>query len=559
MNIAPAHLSSTNLDHHGLVAAACQDLGIASKINALLGPKHDQRVVSAGTSVVAMILNGLGFTNHRLYLTPQFFENKPVARLLGEPIEATSLTDHTLGQTLDEIAAHGSSQLFAEVAFDIALEHNLLSGRNHLDTSTLSVQGQYANSAAGDSAPHLTYGHSKDHRPDLKQLVLSLTVNGPADMPLWMEVLDGNSSDKVNFHDTIKNVQAFQAQVSVTESFKWVADSALYSKTRLLARNDYLWLSRVPETLKEAKALVSLPADQLTWSDQGAGYQTARYESHYGDVQQRWLLVYSEQAHQREIKTFEKELAKKEKQLDKVLHKLSKQVFSCEQDAQTAFIALRDKQSAFFTLKPMVEKREKYPGKGRPAAGAERVLVGYRLSAEARRNEAVIQQARNRKGRFILATNDLDEQRCPDEQMLREYKQQQGVERGFRFLKDPWFMVDSIFLKSPERIEALMMVMTLCLLVYNVTQYRLREALKTQKETLPNQLNKPVQNPTLRWIFQLMEGISIVTLSDTAGSTQEFVTNLTEVRQKTIMFFGKTACWMYGIVIPQKSVVTLGM
>nr|CAA6825947.1 MAG: Group II intron reverse transcriptase/maturase [uncultured Thiotrichaceae bacterium] len=92
-----------------------------------------------------------------------------------------------------------------------------------------------------------------------------------------------------------------------------------------------------------------------------------------------------------------------------------------------------------------------------------------------------------------------------------------------------------------KRIEALMMVMTLCLLVYNVTQYRLREALKTQQETLPNQLNKPIQNPTLRWIFQLMEGISIVTLSDTMGPDQKFVTNLNEVRQKVILLFGKTA------------------
>ena len=73
MNITPPTISSTNLDHHGLVAAVCQDLKIAANLNALLGPKHDQRVVSAGTSVVAMILNGLGFTNRRLYLTPQFF------------------------------------------------------------------------------------------------------------------------------------------------------------------------------------------------------------------------------------------------------------------------------------------------------------------------------------------------------------------------------------------------------------------------------------------------------------------------------------------------------
>ena len=321
----------------------------------------------------------------------------------------------------------------------------------------------------------------------------------------------------------------------------------------------YLWLSRVPETLKEAKALVSLSADELEWSDQGKGYQTARYQSNYGEVQQRWLLVYSEQAHQREIKTLEKQLDKQEQQLGKTLRSASKQEFSCEQDAQTALAALLNKQPACFTLIPTVERIEKYPAKGRPATGAKKEVVGYRLSVEACRNETAIQQVRNRKGRFILASNDLDEQRCSDEQMLAEYKQQQGVERGFRFLKDPWFMVDSIFLKSPKRIEALMMVMTLCLLVYNVAQYRLREALKAQQETLPNQLNKPIQNPTLRWIFQLMEGISIVTLPETMGLTQAFVTNLTEVRQKIIRFFGKTACWMYGMVIPQKSVDTLGM
>jgi transposase len=72
------------------------------------------------------------------------------------------------------------------------------------------------------------------------------------------------------------------------------------------------------------------------------------------------------------------------------------------------------------------------------------------------------------------------------------------VEGGFRFLKDPWFMVDSTFLKLPSRIEALMMIMTLCLLVYNVGQYRLRKSLEAQNTTLPNQLGKEISNPTLK-------------------------------------------------------------
>ena len=146
----------------------------------------------------------------------------------------------------------------------------------------------------------------------------------------------------------------------------------------------------------------------------------------------------------------------------------------------------------------------------------------------------------NRKGRFILATNDLDKVAFPDEDILKEYKDQQSVERGFRFLKDPWFMVDSVFLKSPHRIEALMMVMTLCLLVYNISQYRLRTTLKETHETLPNQLNKPIQNPTMRWIFQVMEGIGIIVFyeKDSCKSVKEIITNLSELRRKIIRLFG---------------------
>jgi transposase len=149
-----------------------------------------------------------------------------------------------------------------------------------------------------------------------------------------------------------------------------------------------------------------------------------------------------------------------------------------------------------------------------------------------------------------LATNDLDIEHYTDEQMLTEYKEQQNVEGGFRFLKDPWFMVDSIFLKSPRRIESLMMVMTLCLMVYNIAQYKLRKLLQEQNETLPNQLGKEIKKPTVRWIFQLMEGISIVRFYRKTGKLiKEVITNVTGLRKKIIRMFGKTAIEMYGLAV----------
>jgi transposase len=133
--------------------------------------------------------------------------------------------------------------------------------------------------------------------------------------------------------------------------------------------------------------------------------------------------------------------------------------------------------------------------------------------------------------------------------MLEEYKQQQNVERGFRFLKDPWFMVDSVFLKSPHRIEALMMVMTLCLMIYNISQHRLRSTLKEKNEILPNQINKACQNPTMRWIFQIMEGIGVIRFYEKNLSrlVREVITNLSELRLKIIRLFGGAACKIYGI------------
>ena len=94
-----------------------------------------------------------------------------------------------------------------------------------------------------------------------------------------------------------------------------------------------------------------------------------------------------------------------------------------------------------------------------------------------------------------------------------------------------------------------MMVMTLCLLVYNVAQYSLRKRLTDTGDTLPNQLDKEVQNPTLRWIFQIMEGMGVLCFYEGTQPkpVRELVTNMTPLRRKIIQLFGPTACVMHGV------------
>jgi len=547
MEVAGDELQTEVMDHHGIVAAVCEDLGIANKINQRMGRQDPRRIVTTGTAAVALILNGLGFTNRRLYLTPQFFASKPVQRLLGVQVSAKHLDDHALGKALDEIASYGSSRLFGEIAFEIALENHLVGGLSHLDSTSLSVEGQYDVEDAAE-AVELSYGHSKDQRPDLKQVIMNLVVNGPASIPLWMEPHDGNSSDKKTFHETIKRVQAFKEGLKGCPDFKWVADSALYSKDKLLKQTDYLWLSRVPETINEARSLVEQCDMDIPWKSCGESYKVACYLSTYGEVTQRWLLVYSEANYQREKKTFERKLAKQDEALEKALWHLGNDKFQCEEDAKKAAAKLI-KQYPYHDVTVTIEPIKKHAQAGRPRKGVEASTFAYEVKTTFTRHLKAIKTFLNRKGRFILATNDMDERSFPNEKILKEYKKQQNVERGFRFLKDPWFMVDSIFLKSPRRIEALMMVMTLCLLVYNVAQYRLRENLKENKDMLPNQINKPIQNPTLRWIFQIMEGIGIVNFyqQNIRDPIRQLITNLTDLRKKIITLFGPSAKRIYGI------------
>jgi len=465
-------LSTANMDHHGLVGAVCKDLKIAQRIDKKLGV-NPTRKVSPGQCVVAMILNGLGYTNRTLYMSDHFFASKPIEHLIGPEVQAKDITDYTLAHALDDIAKYGSSKLFMELGMEIAIENNLLEPVNHLDTTTFSLEGEYETKQE-DQVIRVSHGHSKDHRPDLKQVVLSLVVNGSSGIPICMEPLSGNSSDKVSFHETIKKVEAFKKEINIEESFKWVADSALYTKDKLLKTNTYTWLTRVPETIKQAKELLEKPEGSINWDHQSKGYKTSSYNSNYGGSKQRWLLVYSEQSYQREEKTLARKLIRQEESLQQSLWHLSNQIYVCQTDAKRAVEAISSKH-ILLEIKYEIEEIKGYLRAGKPKKGEKKEIKGYKLVASFEKKQKEISQLLSRKGRFILATNELDTKVYKDESILEDYKSQQKVERGFRFLKDPWFMVSSVYLKLPRRIESLMMVMSLTLLVYTVGQYKLRK------------------------------------------------------------------------------------
>lgn len=157
-------------------------------------------------------------------------------------------------------------------------------------------------------------------------------------------------------------------------------------------------------------------------------------------------------------------------------------------------------------------------------------------------NQEKVDKLSERAGRFILATNQLDKSQLSSDEMLIRYKEKQAPERGFAFLKAPLFFADSVFLKSPQRVETMALLMGLCLLVYSLGQRELRRYLKNSKTALKNPLGKLTECPTLRWIFQCFQGIHLVVLS---GVKQ--VINLTQERRLTLSFFPPSCRGYYGL------------
>lgn len=531
--------SSQILDHLGLVSGICQDLGLVELIDSHVVCDSRSRL-SYGQTVLAMLINGLGFTTRPMYLSPQFFENKPVDLLIGPGIEARDLNEHQFGKTLDAIYNYGCSRLFEQLGSSIFLSEGLDFGVGHYDTTSVSVYGKNYESEEG--AIEITFGYSKDKRADLQQFMIGLMVEPTYGIPWMFKALDGNTSDKTHFGEVIKTLQ--QEAKAGQSPMLLIADSALFTPDGLKQIDQVNYVTRVPHTLTQAKELLLKYDRNDMQPSQQEGYAWIEQEVEIYGRQMRWLVVWSEQAFKRESHSLERAISRQEEQLTDALNKLTRKTFGCQEDAQKAVENLLKKYKYLALDQLEYTFKNKAEGRGRPKAEAQLKKV-WRVRASCKRNPQTIEQKQKQLGKFILTTNLLDPKQMSSEAILAHYKDQFQVEKGFRFLKSPLCLADALYLKKPERIEALTMVMCLALMVYGLGERKLRQTLLEIDETIPNQKGKPSQKPTLRWVFQCFEGISALRIDMPDRPTQRQVLNLTAIHKQVIAIFGKNTEKIY--------------
>jgi len=501
-----------SLEHHGLVAGFCKEIDLVSIIDRALGTSA-HRQMSFGHLFIAMLINGLGFTGRTLHMYSEYFCDKPLERLIAPGVKPGHINDDALGRCLDALYEHGVSSLYQNIGEAVVQHLKLPCDSVHLDSTSFHYDGvEKLCDGDDDIKPiEITKGYSRDHRPELNQVVLNLICENQSGIPVYMKPASGNINDMEGFKEIVKShIKSLKAAQSCRYL---VADAALYVKETIIELDKLaqLFITRVPQKLTEAKILIEQSSTR-DFTDMGNGYSGVWHSSTYGDVKQKWLLIHSEQAKKREEHSLTKRMLKKADTERKSFKNLSQQRFSCEHDAEKSLNLWRKKQRYSDVIEEIMSVPI-YGKKGQPKKGQVPERIEFKITGNLfitleKRADAIKQL-----GFFIIATNDLSEDMSMDK-MLSTYKEQQSVEKGFRFLKSPDFLTNSIFLKKPERIEALLMVMTTCLMIYASLEHQIRKKLKEKKLYFPDQKKKPYQTPTARWVFQCFQGVTIIYLKD---------------------------------------------
>jgi len=311
-----------HIGHQGLITSIFDTFCISKKIDALLPKTSNNQKISHAQAIQSMVHLGLGFTGKRLYSAGRFFKGTPTGDLIGEGVEHVHINYDVLAKALDAIHAYGSQKFFTDVAFLTLLENNLLTKFIRMDSTSHSLYGRRY-SKNGDI--EVCFGHSKG-RKDLPQVVqlLIITDNG---LPLWSETFTGSESDREIFQTSAKNVQKYFRDNGASGKFTLIADSALYSKKFLLNKAvPGYWITRVPETVRDAKKLVEAEK-RGTWLEMDDGIKFKEEIVKHKGVRQRWIIVTHRGSHHKEIATLEKRLNKEEEAIEKKVKKLNAKIF----------------------------------------------------------------------------------------------------------------------------------------------------------------------------------------------------------------------------------------
>ena len=522
--------------HLPLILGILRRLEVASVVDGLI-PPHPEHVLSTGRGVEALVLAILD-GDHALYKVGQRLEERGMLALLQPGLTRASLHDYRLGHILEALFAANLNKVFSAVALKALEVYAIPTPWLHQDTTTIALYGAYEDEPKAATAPRPAYGHSKDGREDLKQVLLSLGVSGDGGLPVRVGIRDGNRSDSVETPLAIEECLA----LGLKGVHGIVADSKAYSRRTLgVCREHGIGLvTLVPRTCSVRHdlevwgrqqsvlpLLLEKPGRTKTEAPRRWYGQSVRrpveVEDSDGRValeEVRFVVVYSSQLAQQQTQTYARGQEKEAGAVAEHVHRVQARWFACEADAEAAMAEYEHRgpgrrgrrpqawryhavhYRAMAATRPMRRARRGRPAKTDPAP----MEAGYRLVVEVE----TLENAEEDNGWTVLATT-VSAEVCTDAEILQAYQEQHTtVEPGFRWIKNP-AAISPVWLEKPERIAALAMLTVIGLLVYSIIQRQVRLYLQTHNQQLPG--NKGMTaTPTAAVMLALFAHVTLLQL-----------------------------------------------
>jgi transposase len=517
------------VDHNYLPVAAayCRKLNLVETVNRMVPTSME---LQPGLAVQAMVLDVLSGRSPLYHLEYFVSELEDSELLLGERVNAHMFNDTNVGRSLDAVFKAGSSKIITEIGMIASREFALDASMVSYDTTSTNVWGAYSCSDGDEPAPGpvITYGHSKDHRNDLKQFMTELLCVERG-VPIFAATRDGASSDKTSNNEMLTRISSIMKRHGIADgAFTYVADSALVTPDNLKELAGIRFVTRLPASYKVCDDVIAEAVVSDAWHEIGklvessesdsrpAAFYRARESSVelYG-CDYRALVVHSSAHDKRRQKKLAKQLVQSQNQLESMLKKEPVD-YACEADATAAAKRLGALREKFHRLKVSVERIE-CRKRGRPPQNRQASTTSrFALKWEIVEQREAVERLRETTGCFVLLSNvpEHGETSMDAEELLRSYKGQYGVESNFSFLKDP-LIVNDLFLKTPSRIDALGMVLVIALTVYRLMERNMRLHLQTTQTTIDGWRHRRTSKPTAYMMTRKVRGIKVAVINGT--------------------------------------------
>src|SRR5262244_881103 len=266
----PPEIEVYPVQHLPIIKAYADQLGLVSLINHYVPTEMD---VDAGTVVLGLVLDTLSGRSP-LYRLEEFFAHQDTELLLGKALPPQAFTDGTVGRVLDRLYDFGTMRLFTACAVRASMRFGLERRYVHFDTTSRNVWGEYQFAETQDLPFQVTFGYSKDKRPDLKQFILSTLCVDRA-VPIWGKLDDGNASDKTLNTTLLSEIAQLMAHHGVQPgAYIYIADAALVTEDNRAALGDTLFITRLPTTYSECERVIGEAVARNRWEEVGVLAQT---------------------------------------------------------------------------------------------------------------------------------------------------------------------------------------------------------------------------------------------------------------------------------------------